>query len=286
MRRDQPIAALAADELSRRRRKIIKAGKNLRDCTPQQRHQLRIRGKKLRYATEFFAGVFPRKRSIRRHADLLSALKKLQDALGGLNDIATRAKLALAIAQDGDGDSQAIRERAFAAGMIVGLQDGRRARLLTAAERAFAGVAAAKPFWRDAWSGSAVPAEKKSPGGGAGAESLSASRRGGRKEAPVDTVSQLPGTGALIWINLSDAPFVRASDRVGGGMNGASGAHRENVLDAPGLRFFPPAQANQAGETGNRDGGAHINSWPNQTVEPPMNSAATIRPAIARTASN
>jgi inorganic triphosphatase YgiF len=61
-RREQPITALAADELSRRRRKIIKAGKNLRECSAEERHELRIRSKKLRYAVEFFAGVFPGKR--------------------------------------------------------------------------------------------------------------------------------------------------------------------------------------------------------------------------------
>ena len=146
-RREQPITALAADELSRRRRKIIKAGRGLRECSAEERHELRIRGKKLRYATEFFADVFPGKRNMRRRESVLAALKDLQQALGGLNDIATREQLAEKIAAEGRGDEQAARKRAFAAGMIVGRQHARHAALLDAAERAYAHIADGKAYW-------------------------------------------------------------------------------------------------------------------------------------------
>jgi CHAD domain-containing protein len=146
-RREQPITALAADELSRRRRKIIKAGTSLRECSAEERHELRIRGKKLRYAVEFFADAFPGKRNTRRRNALLTALKDLQEALGGLNDIATREELAEKIAAEGRGDEQAARKRAFAAGMIVGRQHARHAVLMDAAERAYANIADSKAFW-------------------------------------------------------------------------------------------------------------------------------------------
>jgi CHAD domain-containing protein len=146
-RREQPIAALAADELSRRRRKIIKAGKNLRERSAEERHELRIRGKKLRYAVEFFADVFPGKRNARRREAVLAALKDLQEALGGLNDIATREQLAEKIAGEGRGDEQAARKRAFAAGMIVGRQHAHHESLLEAAERAYANIADSKAYW-------------------------------------------------------------------------------------------------------------------------------------------
>jgi inorganic triphosphatase YgiF len=146
-RREQPITALAADELTRRRRRIIKAGRRLRERTAEERHVLRIRGKKLRYAVEFFAGVFPGKRSARRRDALLAALKDLQDALGGLNDIATRERLAETIAAENHGDDEAARKRAFAAGMIVGRQHARHAALLDAAERAYARIADSKAYW-------------------------------------------------------------------------------------------------------------------------------------------
>jgi CHAD domain-containing protein len=146
-RREQPIATLAADELSRRRRKIVKAGRGLRECSAEERHELRIRGKKLRYATEFFADVFPGKRNTRRREAVLAALKDLQQTLGGLNDIATREQLAEKIAAEGRGDEQAARKRAFAAGMIVGRQHARHAALLDAAERAYANIADGKAYW-------------------------------------------------------------------------------------------------------------------------------------------
>ena len=108
---------------------------------------MRIRGKKLRYATEFFADVFPGKRNMRRREAVLAALKDLQQALGGLNDIATREQLAEKIAAEGRGDEQAARKRAFAAGMIVGRQHARHAALLDAAERAYANIADGKAYW-------------------------------------------------------------------------------------------------------------------------------------------
>jgi inorganic triphosphatase YgiF len=146
-RREQPITALAADELARRRRKIIKAGKNLRDSSAEERHELRIRGKKLRYAVEFFAGAFPGKRNTRRRNALLGALKDLQEALGGLNDIATREQLAEEIAAESRGEAQMARKRAFAAGMIVGRQHARHGALMDAAERAYGNIADSKAFW-------------------------------------------------------------------------------------------------------------------------------------------
>jgi CHAD domain-containing protein len=144
----QPIATLAAGELSRRHRKTVKAGKSLRTRSAAERHALRIRGKKLRYAVEFFADVFPGKRNTRRRNAMLAALKDLQEALGGLNDIATREQLAEKIVTEGRaGDEQAARKRAFAVGMIVGRQRASQAALLDAAERAYADVADSKAFW-------------------------------------------------------------------------------------------------------------------------------------------
>jgi triphosphatase len=146
-RRDRPVTALAAEELSRRRRKIVKVGKNLRGGSAEERHELRICGKKLRYGVEFFADIFPGKRSARRRDALLAALKDLQDALGGLNDIATREELAEKIAGEERGDQQTARERAFAAGMIVGREQAHHKALLAAAERAYDKIASSKAYW-------------------------------------------------------------------------------------------------------------------------------------------
>jgi triphosphatase len=85
---ERPIAAVAAEQLRRRWKAIVKKGKRLDELEPRRRHKLRIQAKKLRYAAEFFAGVFPGKKSTRRREEFVASLAKLQDALGDLNDIA------------------------------------------------------------------------------------------------------------------------------------------------------------------------------------------------------
>ena len=147
VRREQPVAALAVDELSRRYRNLVKAGKGLRSYNAEERHRLRIRGKKLRYAIEFLAHVFPGKRNSRRREDALTALRDLQDALGRLNDIETRERLATQIAEEDGLPLGAARARAFAAGVIVGKQEAGQEALLEAGERAYAELAAVKSFW-------------------------------------------------------------------------------------------------------------------------------------------
>lgn len=88
-----PVAKQAAKQLSRLRRRVRKSGAGLRDLTEDERHELRIRAKRLRYASEFFAATFPGKKSTKRREKSLSALRNLQDSLGVLQDIAIRQVL-------------------------------------------------------------------------------------------------------------------------------------------------------------------------------------------------
>ena len=57
--RDEPAEAFAAKELARRAKRIRKRGKHIEELEPEARHELRIAVKKLRYACEFFAPLFP-----------------------------------------------------------------------------------------------------------------------------------------------------------------------------------------------------------------------------------
>ena len=150
LRREQPIAIHAADEFTRRLRKLRKQGRLLGQLTPEERHKLRIRAKKLRYAMEFFAEVFPGHKQARRRKAALSSVKALQDALGALNDISTRERLASQIALSGRRDawSSGARRRAFAAGVVLGTQEARVDQLERAAERACTRLLEVKPFWR------------------------------------------------------------------------------------------------------------------------------------------
>ncbi|MBQ0818176.1 MAG: CHAD domain-containing protein [Methyloceanibacter sp.] len=130
-----PIAAHGAKQLSRLRRRVKKSGANLRDLTVDERHELRIRAKRLRYATEFFATTFPGKKSDKRRSESLSALRDLQDSLGVFHDIATRQ--ALRTAAKGD---------AFA--HLPGPDMAEEKKQLKEARRAYARFIEVKAFWK------------------------------------------------------------------------------------------------------------------------------------------
>jgi CHAD domain-containing protein len=131
-------------------KKIRKQGAHLAALDTRRRHKLRIRAKKLRYAVDFFASLFPRKGSLRRRAKFIAGLKKLQDSLGDLNDIVVHAALSKRIAaaapDAGRRQRKSIR-KAFAAGRLSGQEEARFAAVLRGAERHFDSFGEAKPFW-------------------------------------------------------------------------------------------------------------------------------------------
>ncbi len=69
--------------LNKRLRKIKEEYADVESLNVDQRHELRIAVKKVRYAVEFFHAVLPH----RRAANLNEILKDLQDNLGHLNDL-------------------------------------------------------------------------------------------------------------------------------------------------------------------------------------------------------
>jgi triphosphatase len=90
----QSARKFARPLLERRHRKLLRRGDGLAHASPDARHAVRIAAKKLRYATEFFAALFPRKRARAYRA----ALMKLQEVLGTLNDAAVASVHAARIA--------------------------------------------------------------------------------------------------------------------------------------------------------------------------------------------
>jgi len=145
----RPIAQFASEQLERRRKKILKRGRKLRELDPLRRHKLRIQVKKTRYAAEFFVGAFPGRKAQRRCKQLIEGLEPLQDCLGELNDIAVERKLTAKLATQhpqtrrrGGGN-----ETAFAAGELTGRDQARLESLLASAEESFDGFARAKPYW-------------------------------------------------------------------------------------------------------------------------------------------
>lgn len=142
---DVPIEEFAVEQLRRRWRKVRKKGRALAELDERARHKLRIQAKKLRYATEFFGGLFANKRAVKRRDRFLAALEDLQDALGDLNDIAVHEKRIAAI---GAGQQRSNPSRVFAAGLLTGREDARLEAAMDLGTKAYAAFAKIKPFWR------------------------------------------------------------------------------------------------------------------------------------------
>lgn len=109
-----PMAAFAARVLRRQAKRARRLGRSLSRDNMEGLHALRIEIKKLRYAVEFFAMLWPRK-TVRRR---LAGAAELQEILGSLNDAAVTAQLLERLT---GGDA----EISFAAGIIRGWTAGR-----------------------------------------------------------------------------------------------------------------------------------------------------------------
>lgn len=144
-RGDLVIEVSAAEQLARRWRKVRKKGKALAQLRAGERHKLRIQTKKLRYAVEFFGGLFADKRATKRRKWFLAALERLQDGLGDLNDIAVHERRISAM---GIRRRRSNVNRAFAAGLLTGREDARTEAAMALATTAHADLLQSKPFWQ------------------------------------------------------------------------------------------------------------------------------------------
>ncbi|GAB5470816.1 MAG: inorganic triphosphatase [Rhodospirillales bacterium] len=80
---ERPVADFATEAVAKRAKQVLKRGKEQDPEVEETLHDLRIAGKKMRYALEFFRDVM---KEGAREAITLS--KSLQDCLGSLNDAA------------------------------------------------------------------------------------------------------------------------------------------------------------------------------------------------------
>lgn len=105
---DDGLEPFAAAALDRRDGKLRALGEAIAEMPPAALHELRLQGKRLRYAAEFFAPLWPGKPA-RRYVKRLALL---QERLGALNDVATASDLLACI--------PAGRGQANAAGVVRG----------------------------------------------------------------------------------------------------------------------------------------------------------------------
>jgi len=128
-----PLSEFAAAVLRRRWKKLVNAGRALEDLDNQALHGLRLKAKRLRYAAEFFAPLFPEKPTSR----FIRRLAVLQERLGLFND----TTVAEGLLRDLNG------KPGYAAGLILGFTAARGARSRQKIAIAWARFRRRDPFW-------------------------------------------------------------------------------------------------------------------------------------------
>ncbi|HTY93258.1 MAG TPA: CHAD domain-containing protein [Steroidobacteraceae bacterium] len=141
---NRDIAAWAGGELARRRRRLKRAGRDIGSLAPAERHRLRIRAKKLRFAYESFACLASGRRRQMRQVAALAALRDLQSALGALSDIAQCVALMSGVAR-----ARSRTASASAARLVVAAVEARCPQLVLSAQESCDRFCAVKPFWEE-----------------------------------------------------------------------------------------------------------------------------------------
>lgn len=114
-----------------------KRAKHFKSLEPTERHRLRVALKHLRYAAEFYAPLY-KKKKVERY---LGRLEKLQDGLGVLNDAALFDGIVARLAEDApDGFGSAARQ-------VEDWQRAHIARLHKKMHRTWTKFRRQKPFW-------------------------------------------------------------------------------------------------------------------------------------------
>jgi CHAD domain-containing protein len=122
--RQQPVtevsASLMADVhsfsetvLDKVHRKLLKRGKGFAVLDARERHKLRVRIKKVRYASEFFSPLY----RVERDSEYLVALRAMQEDLGRLNDVESARGLLDGLETE---EPKRARRIARAGGLVVG----------------------------------------------------------------------------------------------------------------------------------------------------------------------
>ena len=146
-RRERPALEFAADIFDTRSKKISKRLEEIEGLDARQRHKLRVAVKKLRYACEFFAGLFDNRKRTRERSRLTAILKTLQGSLGALNDIEVHKRLAVMIAHPRK-HTRKQAEKALAMGFIAGQEQQQIASRIAVTEKAGGKLPKSAKFWR------------------------------------------------------------------------------------------------------------------------------------------
>ncbi|MBM4255492.1 MAG: inorganic triphosphatase [Deltaproteobacteria bacterium] len=137
---EEKISSFATRVLKKWRRRLKKKGKDVTTSSPEEQHQVRIVAKKLRYAAEFFASLYPQKQKhLRRY---LETLAEVQEILGSLNDAATARLLLSEVVKTIEEFPQS-----QAQSLVLGWTGGKSQAQLKDLERVWSNFVEQKIFW-------------------------------------------------------------------------------------------------------------------------------------------
>lgn len=146
--RDSKARAVVAEELSRQKRKM-RTGRHLEELDPKERHKLRLRAKRMRYATELTRGLFDSKRNTPLIDRSLVALERLQAALGELNDQAGWKEMLDAAAENARRARRAPPARSLVTELLSREGRSHSKALLKTSVKAYRAFARTEKFWAD-----------------------------------------------------------------------------------------------------------------------------------------
>ncbi len=143
---ERPLSKTAQKCLDKRLAKVEELGLRMADLAIEERHELRIRLKRLRYSADFLASCYARK-STKRY---LASLSDLQDVFGELNDDAVAVQLVGKLLQttEDTNDEPPEADLQRAGGLVIGWHMASGERLWEQAQRRWRRFADAEPFWR------------------------------------------------------------------------------------------------------------------------------------------
>lgn len=128
-----PLEEFAARVLGKRLKRLVQLDGDLASLEPTELHAVRLRAKRLRYAAEIFAPLYPGKRTSR----YIRRLSRLQNELGAVNDAAVAATLLAELPGN----------HAFAIGLVLGFAGARNKDTRQRIERTWSKFNRQDPFW-------------------------------------------------------------------------------------------------------------------------------------------
>jgi CHAD domain-containing protein len=127
------IEEFGARVLGKRRKKLVQADDDIAGLDPPALHRIRLSAKRLRYAAEVFAPLYPGKATHR----FIRRLSRLQDRLGASNDAAVAATMLAELAGN----------HGFATGLVLGFLGARNSDVRERIDNEWLKFRRLRPFW-------------------------------------------------------------------------------------------------------------------------------------------